>query len=569
MPKVNRMLFEEVYKRYDYLKRIKYPKTHLMQQVDAFFTPPDDVLTGEKLVGSAEFKAELLDTTGSDLIDEFVAFVLGIQFIAETRWFSLKHKASDVQSDVNRILAARADVLHSAMKLTNYYSMLTLLERDAVLHGHGGMQIMPSFKNFIDTQTLEPQQLYLNQDRFGNIIYAFWDSSVTGFELLDQFPSIKLSKEDKAMVTDNYDRQFTLVAMFAPLKDPFYQEPLPDELKKHKFFIRYFAIPQQQTSSSGGVSLMLKKQIDLDEMDFLEEPNTFFTRDAFLRSSSYGRGIGKRALPKSRVTNKLMLNLLKLSGLQANPPRIQATQVTAEAGNKGALEEGQVFTMSPAELDGIDPSKAVSLLQTNGDLNALVMLYQLQQGQLANLLPTASSIYKVARQSIAEIQQRFSELEKRLAPLRVTFLKEGPIQHIKYIYKIAEDQGKFNMEHLKLPDDVKIKDIEVHIDASTMQSFKQGKALRAAQALGLVANFLSLDPSGVLNFNIDRIIEVGFDGYNVLDLLDSRENVAQKREVQRKQVEQQQALQQQQAGFAADASNADIISKLIEANQGG
>ncbi len=544
----------ELHRRYNVLKKRKSERTELMRQINDYFTPPDEKINASKQVGKGLFKCELLDTTGTDLIDEYVAFVLGIQYASGTRWFTCKHTKSDGQSDINRILAARADELLVLLRNSPYYSALGVVERDTILQGHSGLVIESSEKNFIECSTIDSGSLYLQQNKNAEVQYAFFVEKFAAFEILDMFPSLNFRLRAKDFLMREYEKEFNLVSFYAPMRSPFYTG-IPEE-DTPKFFKKYFLDTDSITENE-------RLELYIDEIEFFDDENIFFTRDAYGRNFPYGQGVGKKALPKSRITNKLMYNLLKMTGLQANPPRVQHTMITAEGGHKESLQEGQVFTLTPTDLDGMDPAKAISLLQVSGGLNELITLFQLQQSQLAQLLPSASNIYKVARQSIAEIQQRFAELERRLAPLRTTFLREGPVKHLRLLYKIAENQGRFNTEKLKLPGAVKLKDLRFDIDPSLTQTFKQGKALRAAQALGLVANFLNFDPSGALLFNIDKIIETGFDGYNVLDLLDSRENVQKKREIQKQQVERQQQQEAMQANLAADASNSKILLDLL------
>ena len=557
----------EIYKRYESLKSDKSQTETIMDQVDDFFDPSDKILTGDASVGTGNLRGELLETTGTDLIDEYVSFVLGLQFNSETRWFNIKDRKTDTTSDMNKKLAARADVLHAHLETTNYYSVLSSLERDVVVHGHGVLRASSSETNFVKCFTVHPKAVVVAQNSYNEPTMLFWPEVLKAFELRDRFPIIQADSKWNTFTKDHYTSEFILLTAYMPANELYYDENIkPAEVPKgSKSMARYIAFPvSTETMNMTGMDTVI---MDLDETEFFKDEVAWITRDKYVRNSAYGMGIGRKALPKSRIINKLMYNLLKLSGLQANPARAQHSAITAESGNNNEIQEGQVFTLSHHDLDGLDPSKAINLLQVTGDLGALLQLYQLQQAQLAALLPTAGSVYKVARQSISEINQRLSEQEKRLAPLRKTFLLEGPQKHLRFFYAEAERQGKFNREDLKLPDSIKIKDLDFVVDVAQISSFRQGKALRAAQALGLVANFLSLQPSGVDNFNIDSIIDVAFDGYNVLDLLESRERVKQKREIQRQQIEQQQQLEQQQASLAADASNAQVMQAIAQLSQ--
>ena len=356
----------------------------------------------------------------------------------------------------------------------------------------------------------------------------------------------------KSLLGEHFEKTLTILTFYQKLG------PMDTEAPEGaKWKIDYIAYPAQKNNpvaTSGDF-------IDLDETKYENEQTIFATRDVYNRKSAYGLGMGRRALPKSRITNKLMFNLLKFAGLLANPPRVQHPAITAETGLTGELKEGQVFTTSAEQLEGTDVTKALVLLQTTGDLSHLLQLYQLQIQQLTNLLPTASSIYKVARQSIQEIQQRLDEQNKRLQPLRETFLREGPAKHLKLLYEIADKQGKFNHEEFKLPDNA---EAEFKIDISMLQSFRQDKALRAAQALGVSSNYLSLSPASVAKLNADRMIDTAFDGYQVADLLESRAVVQQKREAERRQLEQQQQNQERSTDASTDASNAKVIETILK-----
>ena len=553
----------ELLERYKFLIGEKSSKKDLMRQINDFFIPDDKILSGTSSIGdttSGLLKGELLDTTGSDLIDEFVSFVLGLQFITDNRWFSIKTNEFDETSDVNRILNARADVLYKEIARSNYHSALPSLERDCIVHGHGMFEIEPSESYFAKCTTHDNTELALLQDSFGDTEFMAWPTIYPAFQLLNKFPSLYLNAKYKNMLESEPGKKYSLLTIY--YKTPNHLKVL-DEYANIKYIKAYAVYEGERLASNLDTSTVL----DIFETETFEEENHFATRDASVRNTPYGSGIGRKALPKARITNKLMFNLLKLAGLQANPPRVQHQRLTAEGNNIGELQEGQVITASSFDVDGAKPQDLVNLLQVSGDLNSLIVLYQLQQTMLANLLPTASSIYKTARQSISEIQGRLEEQEKRLAPLRVNFLREGPSKHLQYFYKIAEKQGKFNREDLRLPEGVEIKKLDFVVDAFLLSAYKQGKALRAAQALGIVANFLSLMPSGVDKFNIDKIIEVGFDGFNVLDLLDSREATAQKREIQQQRLQQQQLLQQQQAIAATDASNAKILDIVTQLGQ--
>ena len=553
----------ELYRRYRAALTAKDPKRDLMQQVDEYFTPSDGLLTGKaKLTpidSAGVLSGELLDTTGSDLIEEYVHFVLGLQYISDVRWFGLKSKNSDSADDVNKVLSKQADRLHRMLDASPYYSTLSSIERDAVLHGHGLIRFEPDETNFVKCMTVEPTDLVILQDSFNSIVGAVWKEPVIGFEIFNRFPDVKFDIKAKSLIEESLDKTFIILATWMSTES--FKDQLPADHKEAKFFLSFCAYPAE--NETGPISRIDSTIFNLKDIEYFNEQTVFPARDRYVRNWAYGLGIGRRALPKSRLTNKLMYNLLKLAGLQANPPRVQHPAITAEAGNQNGLREGQVFTLSDHLTGGTPVDKLVTLLQTTGQIEPLMNLYQLTHQQLVQLLPTASSIYKVARQSITEIQQRLEEQNKRLKPLRQTFLNEGPARHLKYLYNLAVKQGKFNEEGLTLPKEEE-ETVEAKIDVSMLQSFRQDKMLRAAQALGIVSNFISLQPSAADLINADKAMELAFDSYQALDLLETRARVTEKRQAQLEQMQQQQLLQEQQSMAATDASNTKVIDTLLK-----
>ena len=564
----------EIYSWFNDLRTGKAGTLRLMKEVDEFFTPTDDALCGSSTVGQGLLKGELLDTTGSDLIDEYVSFVLGLQYNSEDRWFNLKVSSEDDQSDNNKILAKRAEVLFTLINNSNYYPVLSQIERDSMLHGHGLMKGAPCEEKFVKWLSGDPRSILLGQDSFYSIYCSMWFDILSYMELKVKFPSLVIEEEiTKDISTTRLNTKYVLLSVFTETKPPFFnEEDKNEENMNAKFMIRYVAFPEPML---GEVDLQRVKLIRIDEVEYIDYKNVFPTRDKLVRNCSYGMGIGRRALTKSRMVNKSIFNLMKLAGLQANPPRIQHPQISGAAGvgqgsktgygDDGGLQEGQVITATQYTSDGMDPKSAVQLLQVTGDLTALLQIYQLQQNALITMLPTSSNIYKVARQSITEIQERLSEQEKRLGPIRKNFLLEGPMEHLKYMYWLAEKQGRFNREDLKLGEGVS--KIEFSFSSNFLSSYRQGKALRLAQALGISGNFLTLQPSGIDNFNIDRVIETVFDGYGVVDQLEPRAIVARKRAIQRQQMEQQQAMEQQQLSLQANADTAKIMEAVANMNR--
>ena len=183
----------QIYKQYEALRKLKSSKLQLMRQVNEFFNPDDDLLRGNRKISTPTYdgllSGELLDTTGTDLIDEYVAFVLGLQYITDKRWFSAKIKGEPSASDANKIMSKRADKLHKELAGSSYYSVLNSLEKDVILHGHGSMVIEADEENFVKCYTQETDDLVIAQDLYGNVHALAWVDFYPAFQVMQMFPN--------------------------------------------------------------------------------------------------------------------------------------------------------------------------------------------------------------------------------------------------------------------------------------------------------------------------------------------------------------------------------------------
>ena len=562
------------------LESVKSDKLTLMDQIDEFFNPNDSIYTGKQFVGLSENKGELLDTTGTDLIDEYVSYVLGIQYNAQDRWFTLYSPNLKFTDPDALVLEKRAEKLYKLIAGTNYYSQCPLLERDTLVQGHGMMIIEPSETALATTYTKDPKTVFFAQTEDGEVYASMYKSQLTGMQIIEKFNiGGDVDYAALTLINENQLSRYQLLTMVLPNKAPFQDaEGLKKENKGKKYEIRHllydvngdlkgldgFSNLDPKGKSSAGIYTFAKRS-------FLDHPIVFPCRDTIARSHPYGLGIGRKALPKSRILNKLKANLLNFSALQANPPRMQTTQLTQEIGDvqetNNPLKEGQVFITPIDHLNGTHNIRPIELLQVTGDLTGIFEMYTAEQGQLASLLPVAGQVYKTARQSVNEIEQRLSEQEKRLAPIRANYLREATTRHLREFYRLAEKKGEFNSEEFQFTNPDTAKNIDFQFDSFLLGKYKESKALRVARAVQLSANVLSLSPTAADYVNGDDILKMTFAGFSVLDMLKSDQEVTVQRE-QTAQLQQQQQLLQQQGAFAdstkAIAGGLESIDKVIQ-----
>lgn len=563
-----------LYNRFKNLENEKASKVSLMYDVSSFFIPEDAHLTGSKLVGlNAERQGELLDTTGSDLIEEVVAYVLGLHFNVDTRWFRLAHADVSADSDDAKALAKRAEKLYKLIAKTNYYAHTPILERDIIVHGHGVMVIEEDEEFFAKCYTKEASSTLLVQNEYGGVKEVYWESYYSYLELLERFPELEEQKFAESKHVTNSDK-YRVITAYYPNKYPYMdKEDLEDpKAKGAKFVVQEILVNApsdmedviKQYNSEGDVEDVF---YDFKRKKYYKEDVIIPSRDEITRLTPYGSGIGKKALPKARILNKLKADMLRTSGLLADPPRYQTPEITEKTG-KSRMKEGEVFTGDITSLEGRAGRLPVELLNVAGDLQSHLAIYQNEQEQLAAMLPVAGSIYKNARQSINEIQQRTQEQEKRLGPLRALYMREGIAKHVKRFYRLAERKGEFAEEAMKLSEGIDTNKLDFVFDTSLLGGYKQSKAVRAARALGAIANFLTIKPEAADKLDIDFIVELAFAGTDLQDALLPDAVVTQIRQAREQQAQAQQALQENEASARAASADSQLLESLIKSTSG-
>lgn len=537
--------------RYENLLGEKGEKLTLMERAAQFFEPNDALLCGGAFVIDAvgsQYR-ELLDTTGIEVVDEYVNSALGLTYNQSKRWFRIEHSDIAFDSDNQKILDRRAEIMFKNIARTNYYEQIDTHERDIVGNGHGLFIINKDKKNFASCYSKDPYHVVFTQDEQNRVLETYWKSWYGLVDLLVAFPSLKdrMLTEFSEISSPESTMNYTVIHCLLPLTELFIMDEKDQEMADagYKYVLKYIFRDHG--------NLFVEKSIDpkdyVDDVLYIREPKYFKNRVAFpardkiVRNQPYGLGIYRDILPKSRILNSLQGSILEMVQHQGNPPIVMDAEIYAESG--GNVKAGKVFIRKHDTLSSSSVRNAgVELLQTKGDIAAVDAIHQKHQEQLVGRLPTANNIYKVARQSVEEINQRLQQQEKKLAPIRATYIKEGLSNHLRRFYQLCEEDGLFNVDGARLPEDV---DIDISPDSEklifdpfVLDKHRENRASALIRFLSALSTVAAAIPSAIQWLNGDKIIKTIASGFGVFDhlkqdqqVLDERENqldVAERRE---------------------------------------
>ena len=309
----------KVLQEFQTLKAEKQEGTNLIVTVNEFFSPTDRAVVGDETIKDVESyvrKGELLDTTCSDIIDEYVTNVLGLYFNTEMAWFKTSLPSLKVSDHDTRVLALRDDLLYKLISKSNYYSVCPQHEWDVLVHGHGLMTIDKDADDFAVCYTEEPANLYFRQSYKRKIIEMYWERRVELSALLDMYKDVP--GVQKAVEKEESNRNFKLIHSVVPNNER-YTMGLSDEMKKKvrgkgenlfRVVTDDVFTGDRQNSSTGAFDILVEA-VDIDRF--------VGARNLPSRQNAYGDSMGKKLLIKSRVLNKLTRDGLLTSRTSSRP----------------------------------------------------------------------------------------------------------------------------------------------------------------------------------------------------------------------------------------------------------
>lgn len=575
------MDFRILYSRFENLQARKSARQSLMSRASEFFEPHDLVLSGLQNVESTtgERAREFVDTTAIEVIDEYVTNVFGITYNPNKRWFRIEHTDIDIESDEQKVLDRRAEIVFRQIGRSNYYTQIDRHERDVAGYGHGLFIINGDKETFAKCYAKNPFGVIFKSDIYGEVYEKYWVNSYSFDELIEEHPSLlqymDMDKYDEYLNSDSVHPDFSVLTCIVPLRKPYITSEKDKEMEKKKFkWMQKFIFRDTSGLFNQDAGKPDKDGYygELAETEYFKSRNAFPARDKPSRDQPYGLGIYRDILPQARILNNLKAGMIEMANFQARPPAVMTAEVFQKSG--GAINPDQIFVRNTSKNGIEDRQPAVELLQLKGDLASVDAIHKRQQEQLVERLPTSSNIYKVARQSVDEIQQRMQQQEKKIAPLRANYLKEATTRHLRKFYELCEKQGMFNKPELKLPEgtskSIKIgaNSPKIIFDGFLLQKHRETRATAMYNAIAASNIVAAWSPQSLGMIDGDVCVKTFFAAAGVMDAIKSDQRIADERQDQLDVAERQQNREDGKVA-AENARAVGSIGELLQrASQG-
>lgn len=559
---------DQIVNEYARLYAEKNSKIALMEIASEFFEPNDDILSGVSYLASSNYNSDedssrlLLDTTALQVTRDYITNVLGLSFFQSNRWFRLENTEIEPASENQKILNKRADKVALRIKQSNYYQQIPHHESDIVGYGHGLFFINGDRKKFAKCLSYRPKNVVFKADIYGEVYKVMWEQQYDLKSLYQEFPSMKQYKLkegglDQQKPMDTY----RVVLSFQHLEEYEHLSEL-DRIKKvdgYKYVIKHILKDGEKFEGLEGKNFVL----DPDNSYFKSKP-LFPARDVV--RDLYGRGIFRDLIPKARICNSLAFGELEIVRQQYDPALVMDAD-TFQVTGQNKLSAGMRFVRKPKNF-GLekDRERLVEVLSVTGDLAAVDAIHRRHQEEMIGFLPTASNIYKTARQSIEEIYQRMEQEERKLAPLRANYAKEAVNEHIRRFYELCERAGDF--DNLRFDEELEKKtkadSPELIVDGFLLQKHREGELRRIQQALQSTASLAPVAPQSVQSYiDGDRIIKGMWDNLEVFKYLKADQMVKAEREQTANLADRQQRREDQKVEGITAKATADIFKNML------
>ena len=551
---------DEISALYNNLYENKSEKRANMDIAGEFFDPNDAILSGQqplKSVDNTDEERILLDTSPIKVFNDYVAYVLGLSFYTGSKWFRIGHLKVSEGSDEQKILSARAAILHRLIQKSNYAQQIVNLEKDVVGYGHGLFVIDGCEDNFAKCYAKNPYDVVFEADTYGEVFSVMWEQEYTKNTLFRNFPDASIPEDD---TSEGVAKTYTVLCAFNGLDYDgitLSEEDRDKHRQGYKYVLRYFLKTHSKSQTDAHYTPILNSQ-------YFKSKAVMPARDVATRNYPYGNGKFRDLVPKARILNAISFGELEMITQDYDPPLYVDSSVYQEGGDKRIRAGTRFIRKSKSTLQATHTSP-IEIIRVKGDLASVKAIHDQHKEELADTMPTGANIYKTARQSVEEIYQRMSDEDKKLAPIRACYAKEAVNMHLKRFYEMADRQGYF--KDLPMPNkdiDISPNSKDLIFDGFLLQKQKEGEVRRISHFLSLSSLLAPSHPQSLVHINADLTIKSLADNLEVFRLIYGDEVVRQIRERTAAEAERQQQREDQKVAGQGAGELAQVAKTLLQ-----
>jgi len=505
------------------------------QEIADFVVPRKADVTKKRTDGDK--RSELIfDSTAIQAAELLSASLHGMLTNSATRWFSLRYRNRDLDSDdaAKEWLESVEDDMYMAFARSNFQEQIHELYHDLICFGTAVMFIEQDDENFVRFSTRHCREIFLSEDSSGRVDTVYREFHMPARAFINQFGSDVVDQGIlKRADTNPYEKIRCIHAVYP--RDE--RDPVKVD-NKNKPFASVYIDPKN-------------KKI-LSESGFDEFP---YVAPRFLKASfeiGYGRSPAMSALPDIKMINKMSEVTIRAAQKQVDPPLLVPDDgfmlpIRTVPGGLNFYRSGTRDRIEPLNIGANNPL-------------GLNMEEQRRQAIRSSFYVDQLILSQGPQMTATEVVQRTEEKMRLLGPVLGRLQAELLQPLISRVYNLMVRQKTF----AAAPDFMRNSQIEIEYVSPLAKAQKQGDVQSALRMLELFGPLAQLDQQVLDYIDVDGMAKYLLKTLSIpATTIRGDGEVAQMRSMRQEQ--QAQAAEQQQIMQLAEAAgNAAPMVRAVE-----
>tara|TARA_R100000654_G_scaffold54678_2_gene80874 strand:+ start:113 stop:1711 length:1599 start_codon:yes stop_codon:yes gene_type:complete len=522
-------------KRFDSLYQQRQVWESHWQEIADFVVPRKADITKKRTDGDK--RSELIfDSTAIHAAELLSASLHGMLTNSATRWFSLRYRDRDLDSDdtAKEWLESVEDDMYLAFARSNFQEQIHELYHDLICFGTAVMFIEQDKDNQVRFQTRHCRETFLSEDDNGRVDTVYREFHMPARAVIQRFGAEAV---DNSVIKKNETNPYEKIRLVHAVY-PRDERDIQRVDTKNKPFASVYIDPKTKTV--------------LSESGFDEFP---YVAPRFLKASfeiGYGRSPAMTVLSDIKMINKMSEVTIRAAQKQVDPPLLVPDDgfmlpIRTVPGGLNFYRSGTRDRIEPLNIGANNPL-------------GLNMEEQRRQAIRSGFYVDQLILSQGPQMTATEVVQRTEEKMRLLGPVLGRLQAELLQPLITRVYNLMVRQKAF----AAAPDFMKDSSIEIEYVSPLAKAQKQGDIQSALRMLELFGPLAQLDQSALDYIDVD-----GLAKYLLKTLSIPATTVRGDMEVQemrsRRQEQQIAASQQQELMQLAEAAgNAAPMVRAVE-----
>jgi hypothetical protein len=444
------------------------------QEIADYVVPRKADVTKKRTDGDK--RTELIfDSTAIHAAELMSASLHGMLTNAATRWFSLRFRNRDLDSndEAKEWLESVEDDMYLAFNRSNFQEQIHELYHDLICFGTGTMFIESDPDSQIRFSTKHCAEVFLSEDEKGRVDTVFRQFNMPARAVIQRFGEEKLDSKIINRAKKNPYENITLIHAVYPRQE----RDTTRTDNRNMEFASVYVDPDSRTV--------------LSESGFEEFP---YVAPRFLKASfeiGYGRSPAMTALPDIKMLNKMCEVTIRAAQKQVDPPLMVPDDgfmlpIRTVPGGLNFYRSGTRDRLEPLNIGANNPLGLNMEDQRRRAIESAFYVDQLIMSQGPQMTAT-------------EVVQRTEEKMRLLGPVLGRLQAELLQPMIERVYSLMVRKKAFS----PAPDFMSDSDIEIEYVSPLAKAQRSGDIQSALRMIELFMPLSQIDPSAMDYIDID------------------------------------------------------------------